>query len=276
MSDTGTPELGGHMTIWEHLGELRRRLVISLAAIALGGVVVFAAWDQVLDWLIEPYCKALRDQGSDQSCNLVITDVLEGFRTRIRVAIYGGIALGMPVILWQLWRFVTPALYAKEKRYAVPFVASAVVLFALGAGLAYWSLQRAIDFLIEVSGEDIETLLRPAPYLSFVVFMMLAFGVGFEFPIVLIFLQLADIVQPAQLAAARRYSVVGIVVLVAVITPSGDPITLGALAVPMYLFYELSIAVGRLLTRRRREAAGLPTRTGRLAGWLPRRRKGDR
>lgn len=275
MSDTTTPELGGHMTIWEHLGELRRRLIISLAAIVLGGVAVFAAWTQVLDWLIEPYCRALRTQGSDQSCTLVITDVLEGFRTRIRVSIYGGIALGMPVILWQLWRFVTPALYPKEKRYAVPFVLSAVLLFALGAGLAYWSLERAIDFLIEVSGENIETLLRPAPYLSFVVFMMLAFGVGFEFPIVLIFLQLADVVQPAQLASARRYSMVGIVVLVAIITPSGDPVTLGALAIPMYLFYEASIGVGWLITRKRRQPAG--TRTGGiLARWGRGRHSSDR
>jgi sec-independent protein translocase protein TatC len=158
------------------------------------------------------------------------------------------------VLLWQLWRFVTPALYPKEKRYAIPFVFSAVLLFLLGAGLAYWSLERALSFLINISGDDVETLLRPAPYLSFVVFMMLAFGVGFEFPIVLIFLQLAGIIDYKQLAHVRRYALIGIVVLVAVITPSGDPITLAALSIPMYVFYELSIVVGWFLTRRRRKA----------------------
>lgn len=243
---------GQQMSFWDHLGELRSRLIKSILAVALGGAVVFAAYNQVLDWLVRPYCQALEGASPGQQCSLIITDVLEGFRTRVRVAIYGGIALAMPVILWQLWRFVTPALYPRERRYAVPFVVSGVILFALGAGLAYWSLARAIDFLITVSGEDVETLLRPGPYLSFVVFMMLAFGVAFEFPIVLMFLQLAGIIEPDQLSAVRRYAIIGIVVLVAVITPSGDPITLGALAIPLYVFYELSIVAGRLLTRSRR------------------------
>ena len=243
---------GKQMSFWDHLGELRNRLIKSILAVAVGGAVVFAFYNQVLDWLVRPYCQALENASPDQACSLVITDVLEGFRTRVRVAIYGGIALAMPVILWQLWRFVTPALYPRERRYAVPFVASGVLLFALGAALAYWSLARAIDFLITVSGEDVETLLRPSPYLSFVVFMMLAFGVGFEFPIVLLFLQLAGIVEPEQLSAVRRYAIIGIVVLVAVITPSGDPITLAALAIPLYVFYELSIVVGSFLTRSRR------------------------
>jgi sec-independent protein translocase protein TatC len=249
---TAAGAAGGEMSLWDHLGELRSRLVKSILAVAVGAAVVFSFYDQVLDWLTRPYCRALASASPGQECTLVITDVLEGFRTRVRVAIYGGIALAMPVLLWQLWRFVTPALYPRERRYAIPFVASGVLLFALGAGLAYWSLERAIDFLITVSGEDVETLLRPSPYMSFVVFMMLAFGVGFEFPIVLVFLQLAGIIEPDQLSAFRRYAVVGIVVLVAIITPSGDPITLAALTIPMYIFYEISIVIGRLLTRNRR------------------------
>jgi sec-independent protein translocase protein TatC len=251
---TAEARASGHMSIWEHLAELRRRLIICIIAVAVVSAVVFTAWDQVLEWLTEPYCQALAQHDPDRGCALVITDPLEGFRTRVRVAIYGGIAGAMPVLLWQLWRFVTPALYPHEKRYAIPFVFSAVVLFLLGAGLAYWSLERALDFLIAVSGDDVETLLRPAPYLSFVVFMMLAFGVGFEFPIVLIFLQLAGIIDHRQLARVRRYALIGIVVLVAVITPSGDPITLAALSIPMYVFYELSIVVGWFLTRRRQKA----------------------
>jgi sec-independent protein translocase protein TatC len=129
-----------------------------------------------------------------------------------------------------------------------------MVLFVLGAALAYYSLTPALDFLVGVGGDGLEQSFRPAPYFELITYMMLAFGVGFEFPIVLVFLQLAGILEPRTLRSVRRYAVVGIVVLVAVITPSGDPYTLGILSVPMYLFYEASIVIGTLLTRNRRRA----------------------
>jgi sec-independent protein translocase protein TatC len=137
-------------------------------------------------------------------------------------------------------------------------VASALVLFLLGAALAYYSLTPALEFLVDVGGEELEQNFRPAPYFQLITYMMLAFGIGFEFPIVLIFLQLAGIVEPASLRSVRRYAVIGILALVAVITPSGDPYTLAILSIPMYLFYEASIVIGLLVTRERRreEAAG--------------------
>jgi sec-independent protein translocase protein TatC len=133
----------------------------------------------------------------------------------------------------------------------VPFVASGVVLFVMGAGLAYWTLPRALAFLISIGGEDIEAFYTPDKYIQLIVYMMLAFGAGFEFPIVLVFLQLVGVLSYQRLISWRRYAIIAIVVLVAVITPSGDPISLAALSVPMYLFYELSILIGWLVTRRR-------------------------
>jgi sec-independent protein translocase protein TatC len=236
---------GGHMSLVEHLNELRSRLIKIVLAVAIGAVIVWIFYDQVLEFLKAPLDEA------DPDAILILTDPLQGLATRFKVSGYGGVALATPIILWQLWRFITPGLYPKERRYAVPFVASGVALFVLGAGLAYWTLPRALSFLISIGGEDIEAFYTPDKYIQLIVYMMLAFGLGFEFPIILVFLQLAGLVSYKTLASWRRYALIGIVVLVAVITPSGDPISLTVLAVPMYLFYELSILIGRIITRRR-------------------------
>jgi sec-independent protein translocase protein TatC len=240
------------MSMLEHLYELRDRIIKCIVAIGIGAVAAWFFYPQIFDLLVDPYCDL---QGvSVDDCRLLQTEPLEAFSIRLKIAGYGGVALAMPVLLWQVWRFVTPGLYENEKKWAYPFVASALVLFLLGAGLAYYALTPALDFLVGVGGEGIEQQFRPAPYFELISYMMLAFGIGFEFPIVLIFLQLAGVLEPQQLRNVRRYAIVGIVILVAVITPSGDPYTLGILSIPMYLFYEASIVIGTLLTRKRRQA----------------------
>lgn len=233
----------GHMTIVEHLAELRTRVIICLVAVAAGAVVAFALYEPILDLLSGPYCDI---RPADQ-CDFLQTDPLEGFGVRISVATYTGLALAMPVLLYQLWAFITPGLHPREKRYALPFVVAGVSLFLLGAILAFWTVPRALEFLVDIAGDNFEQVFTGSAYLSFLVKMMVGFGIGFEFPIVLIFLQIADLVTPEQLASSRRYALVGIVVLVAVITPSGDPISLAILSVPMYVFFEVSILVGRAL-----------------------------
>lgn len=239
------------MAVLEHLGELRDRIIRSVLAIAVGAVACWLLYPAIFDVLVDPYCD-LQGAGVDD-CRLLQTEPLEAFNIRLKIAGYGGIALAMPVLLWQVWQFVVPGLHANEKRWAYPFVGSALVLFVLGAGLAFHALTPALEFLTEVGGEGLQQQFRPAPYFELITYMMLAFGVGFEFPIVLVFLQLAGVVTAASLRSARRYAVVGIVLVVAVITPSGDQYTLGILSIPMYLFYEASILVGMLLTRRHRE-----------------------
>ena len=243
---------GGHMTLMEHLTELRSRLVKSVVAIAVGGVACWIFYPFILDFLLEPYCRTfpVEDRidshlfGPDGGCNLFVTDPLEPFSVRLTVAGYGGLAIAMPVLLWQAWRFIAPGLYRHEKRYAVPFVSAGVLLFFGGAGLAYWSLPRALGFLVAIGGPDLVSLFSPKPYLSFVVKMMVAFGIAFQFPIFLIGLQAMGIVENRTLRRIRSYMVVGIVALVAVITPSGDPFTLLALSIPMYAFYEIAISLG--------------------------------
>lgn len=250
-SDSGDAIDAGakHMTVWEHIAELRRRLLICLAAVFAGAVVAYLAWPLLIDAITVPFCRQEAD------CQLYATDPLAPFTTRLQVALYGGIIVAMPVLLWQIWRFVTPGLHDHERRYAIPFVGAALILFAAGASLAYVALGPALQFLFSVAGDSVAQIPTVDRYLSLTMWMMLAFGVGFEFPVLLVALQLVGILEPRQLAGARRYAIVIIVIVAAVITPSGDPVTLFVLAVPMYLLYEVSILIGWLVARRRRKTA---------------------
>jgi sec-independent protein translocase protein TatC len=251
----------GRMTLIEHLTELRSRLIKIVLAVLGGAAIAFVFYPQIFDFLLRPYETVVgADRALDDQGRLLATDPLEGFRVRLQVATYGGISIAMPVILWQLWRFVSPGLYSHEKRYAVPFVISATLLFVMGAGLAYYTLPRALEFLVTIGGPDLVAAYRPAEYFRFITYMMLAFGIGFEFPILLIFLQLAGILRRETLKRVRRFALVGIVVVVAIITPSGDPISLLMLSGPMWLFYELSIVAGKFIEKRReaRELEELP------------------
>ena len=238
------------MTIIDHLAELRRRLIISLLALAAGGVIGFLLYNRVLDFLVDPYCDVKRSVNPDASCRLVVTDPLESFSIRLKVSAYIGFVLSSPVILWQLWRFITPGLYEREKRFAVPFVLSSVLLFVMGAGLALLTFPKTLDFFRAFGGDSLELLYTPGKYLGLLVLMMLVFGIGFEFPVVLVFLEIAGVLTWRQLAGWRRYAIVAIFVVDAVITPSGDPVTLLAMALPMCIFYEVSILIGRFAVRR--------------------------
>jgi sec-independent protein translocase protein TatC len=237
------------MTLVEHLTELRSRVLKAALAIAVGAVFGFLLYSRVLDILVDPYCEVKRDVDPEATCRLVVTDPLESFSIRLKLSAYLGFLFASPVVLWQLWRFITPGLYPKERRYAVPFVLSSVVLFAAGAALAIWTFPKTLEFLAAFGGEELELLYTPTKYLGLVIMMMLVFGLGFEFPVILTFLQIARILHWRSLAGFRRYAVVAIFVAGAVITPSGDPITLLALGIPIVLLYEVSILLGRYVIR---------------------------
>jgi sec-independent protein translocase protein TatC len=232
------------MTIVDHLVELRSRIIKCVVAIAAGGVLGFVLYSPVLSLLKEPYCDISKE------CSFIVTDPLEGFAIRLKLATYIGFLFASPVVLWQLWRFITPGLYAKERKYAVPFVVSGVVLFVMGAAVAILTMPQALKFLSSVGGNSLTSFYSPGKYVNLVIFMMLAFGASFEFPIVLVFLQLAGVMHWKQLSSWRRYAIVVIFVIAAVITPSQDPISLLAMAVPMCIFYEASILIGRFILRR--------------------------
>ena len=243
---TPAGDSGAHMTVLEHLGELRRRLVICLVAVAACAVVAFIAYNRILRFLQEPYCDVV---GSGGNCQFLATSVLDPFAIRLQIATYGGLILAAPIVFWQLWRFVAPGLTSTERRYAVPFIASSVLLFALGGYIAYLTFPRALDFLIHIGGTSLDVRPTPTKYLQLILLMILAFGLSFEFPVFIVFLTLVGIVSTDQLRQWRRWVVVGIVAFAALITPSQDPYSLFAMAGPMYAFYEAAIVVGRVLKR---------------------------
>jgi sec-independent protein translocase protein TatC len=250
--DEPEESLDDGMTLTEHLSELRSRIIRSALAVAIGMVLVVAFYDQVLDFLIVPY-KDLCDARGPTFCDAQVYNFTptEGLSTRLRVGMYGGIILALPVLLWQVWRFIVPALHAKERRLAIPFVLSSVVLFTAGGVLAYVTIGRALDFLISWAGEDVDQVFSVSSYVSLIGLMIFAFGAGFLLPVLLVFLQLAGVVTPRRLLGAWRYATVGIFVLAAAITPSGDPITLMMLGGPLLLLYFLAVLLGWLIVRRR-------------------------
>lgn len=234
------------MTLWEHLGELRHRLMVAALALVAGAVLVFFLYEPVMRLLLHPYCGVV---GPHRACTLYVTGPLDGLSIRVKLAAYGGTVLASPVIFWQLWRFVVPGLTRRERNYAVPFVASSVTLFLLGAFVAYLTFPHALGWLHSIGGPSLTTIYSPASYLGLLVLLMVAFGVTFELPLLLVFLQLAGVVTPKRLARWRRGAIIALVAFAAVITPSSDPFSMLALAVPLVIFYELAIVVGRLLPR---------------------------
>jgi sec-independent protein translocase protein TatC len=249
---TEAPTHDGRMSLMEHLVELRTRLIRAVIAIAIGSALGWMLYEPVLTILSGPLDDLAKSPNvSDQ---LLVLDPLEGFMLRLKMSAYIGLAVAMPFVLWQVWRFIAPGLYQNERRYAALFVVSASVLFALGATIAYLTLPQALSFLQTVGGDQLYYQYSPQKYLMLIVYMMVAFGVGFQFPIVLIALQLVGVLKPQQLRDFRRFGIVIIFVVAAVITPSADPISLIALSLPMVLFYELSIIVGRIVVGRRAAA----------------------
>lgn len=240
------------MTLTEHLAELRVRIIRSALAVAIGMVLIIALYDQVLDFLLRPYVDLCARKAQD-FCDpeLFNFSPTEGLATRVRVGLYGGIIAALPVLLWQVWRFIVPALNKKEKKWAVPIVVVSVVLFLAGGALAYFTIGQALDFLIGWSGSDVNQVYSVQSYVSLIGLMIFAFGLGFLLPVFVFGLQALGVVTPRRLVASWRLALVVIAVIAAVITPSGDPVTMAMLGVPMAILYFLAIFVGWLVVRRR-------------------------
>ncbi|MGH2711477.1 MAG: twin-arginine translocase subunit TatC [Actinomycetota bacterium] len=243
------------MSLIEHLNELRRALVISMITIAVLAVTGFVFYDRIIEFLAGPYQQAIqslppgsRPPGS-LGRGLITLSPTEPFVTFLKVGFFVGFLLALPVVLWQLWRFITPGLTKRERRFAVPFVASSVVLFAGGTLLAFYVVPKGLGFLLSFGGENVTTLLTAERYLNFLIFLILGFGLSFEFPLLLIFLASARIVTSRQMWGWRRYVYFGSLVFAAIITPTQDPYTLLLMWVPLIVLYEGSVLVARLMKR---------------------------
>ncbi|MEO8422805.1 MAG: twin-arginine translocase subunit TatC [Actinomycetota bacterium] len=241
------------MTLVEHLEELRHRLVVCILAVAGGAVVGWFLYGPALDLVLKPYCDYWETTDPklriNQSCSLFFNEPLGAMVVKLKIVVFIGLVAALPVLLYQLWMFIVPGLTKKERRMAIPFVGSSVLLFALGALFAYITLPKGLNFLLGFAGSDFIPLLTGDRFITFVILVAVAFGLAFEFPVLLVFLELVGVVTSQKLRKWRRYSILGIAIFAAVITPSSDPYTMLAMTIPMCLFYEAAIIIGRLMKK---------------------------
>jgi sec-independent protein translocase protein TatC len=232
---------GEEATLVEHLGELRTRLLVSLGAIALAFIVTFAFHETLLDWLTRPLPDDKR---------LLTLGVTEPFFTSMKVSLYGALALAFPVIVYQLWSFLAPAFEERQQRVVSTFVALASTLFAGGIVFGYAIvLPRAVAFLVTYDEQFYDVQIRASYYFSFVMLALLGMGVIFELPIFILGLVRLQIVTAERLRKNRRLGIF-LVVLVAVLLPTVDPVSLAFEAIPMVLLFEFSIWLATVMERR--------------------------
>ncbi len=236
------------MTLLEHLEELRGRLVWVLACVALAGVGGWFLFDPIVELLLGPARPYLQDLTKG---NLVFTGPLEAFTLRFKIAMYVGFAIAFPVVLFHVWRFISPGLHKRERRYAIPFVGSGLLLFATGVSFAWLTLPQALRFLIgdAITGENVSPLLGAKNYLDFALLYHAAFGIAFQLPVLLMLLALMRVVTSKQMAQHRRHVFMAIAIASAVLTPSVDWFTMLALTAAMYILFESCIWLSRLFKR---------------------------
>ncbi len=231
------------MTLGQHLMELRRRIIICVLALVVTVTLGFIFYHPLYVLMQHPYCVA----NGKNKCKLYITSPLGGLTLRFKLATFAGFIAASPVVLFQVWRFITPGLKPKEKRYAIPFVASTITLFLLGCALAYYTYAHALQFLIAIGGSGLGQVIDPNQYLSLLVILMCMYGVAFIFPVLLVSLEVSGVVSSTRLLGWWRPAVVLIAFLAAIFTPTGDPVSMLFLMIPLTAFYFLAILVGRLL-----------------------------
>lgn len=231
------------LTVVEHLEELRRVLIVSVLAWLLATVGAFFFNGALLGVLLEPLRSILPRANRLLTTPAIITSPTEGLTIPVKVAGVAGFVISLPIILWQAWRFIAPGLRPVERRFAGPFIASSLALFAAGAAFAYFVMPIGLNFLATFLGANATYFPDLDEYLSFFLLLVMVFGITFELPVVIVLLGLLGIVSSRQLRARRRGIWVAIVFVALVVTPGADPFTPTALFVPLIALFEASVLV---------------------------------
>ncbi len=245
--DIGIPDSdGGKMSFLDHLDELRKRLIIAAGSLVLGFLVAFAFISPIFDFIMRPLQEILPNDG-----RLVYTEPTEAFFLYIKIAALAGLILAIPVVLYQVWLFVAPGLYAHEKRFAIPFVFFATLFFVGGALFSHFLLfPWAWTFFAGFTTDYMEFFPRIQPAFSLYVKLLLACGLVFQMPTVVFFLARVGAVTAGFMARNIKYAILMIFVFAAILTPTGDPVTLTMMAAPMIALYGLSIVIAWVFRRR--------------------------
>lgn len=242
-------ELGGVMTLVEHLEELRKRLLVAVIAIAVCSAVTYIFWDPIFGFLLSPLPDISSGAGIMQHGKLVISDPVGGFMISLKVSIAVGIALAMPVVLYQIWGFLAPAMTRRERKYAAPFTLLGVGLFVIGLVVGFLVLRYPIDWLVTFGKDRFIPLITADSYFTFVTYFLLAFGAVFELPLVLTFLGVVGVINSRMLREKRMYILFALWVLSCFITPGADPISPIIIGVALTGLFELSIILLRVIKK---------------------------
>jgi sec-independent protein translocase protein TatC len=244
----------GRMTLVEHLRELRSRLFKSLIAIAVGTCIGWWQYGRLFDLLIKPFNTSIKALAAERDIHAspVFTGIADAFVLQTKVSLVAGLVLSSPVWLYQIWAFIMPGLHRHERKWTLVFVSIAGPLFATGVVLGYYVLPKGLEILIGFTPGQVQNLIEVDRYLSFVLRILLVFGIAFEIPLFVVLLYLAHVVSSRQLAKWRSYVIFGTFVFAAVATPSTDPITMLFLALPMTALFLIAEVITRVLDARRR------------------------
>jgi sec-independent protein translocase protein TatC len=234
------PEDVATMSLVEHLEELRSRIIVVAISIVIAGVLGF--------FLSEPILELLQVPLPDGEFGLIQLSIGEALAVRLKIALYVGIALSVPVIVYELWRFVTPGLTRRERRLVWPLLIGAIVLFALGIMLGYLVIPYALAFLLSLTPAGIDSsMLRLSDYVGFVLAVMLAFGLAFQFPVLLLVGARVGILNYRFLSERRRWAILAIVLFAIIATPGGDPASSAVLSLVMYALFEGTLQIIRAI-----------------------------